>query len=139
MLTVDDATAFLLELGLAEPGWVIDGLLCVSSAARRNRNLRVEGPHGAGYFVKQPDDPAEGGHQTLRAEAEFYAFCHETPAAAAMRRIVPRVTYFDRDSALLVLELVADATSLWAYHQARAVQDFPVDAGRAGPRSGDRS
>ncbi len=53
MLSVDDATAFLVERGLIDPAWIIDGVLTIKSAARRNRNLRVE---GAGRWL--PDQAA---------------------------------------------------------------------------------
>ncbi len=131
MLSIDDATPFLLERGLIDRSWVIDGDLKIHCVARRNRNLRVEGPGGAGYLIKQPDSQAEGDHQTLRTEAAFYAFCQEEPAAAAMKRIVPRLAYCDVESALLALELVPDAMTLWWYYTAHDAQDFPVEVGRA--------
>jgi Phosphotransferase enzyme family len=130
-ISLDDATPFLLEFGLVNPAWVIDGELTVSSAARRNRNLRVEGPKGTGFLIKQPDDWAAGGYRTLRSEAAFYAFCQEEPAAAAMRRIVPYLSYFEPDSPLLALELVPNAATLWAYYQAPEVKDLPVDVAHA--------
>ena len=43
MLSVDGATALLVERGLIDPAWIIDGALTIKSVARRNRNLRVEG------------------------------------------------------------------------------------------------
>ena len=66
MLGVDNVADFLLEKGLIDTAWIIDGALTVRSAARRNRNLRVEGPGGTGFLIKQPDSPLEGGFQTLR-------------------------------------------------------------------------
>ena len=60
MLTVDDAIPFLLESRLIDRGWIIDGVLTIRCSAKRNRNLKIEGPDGAGLLIKQPDDP-DGG------------------------------------------------------------------------------
>ena len=65
MLDVDSAVPFLLEHGLVERDWIVNGELTLCSAARRNRNLRIEGPGGAGYLIKQPDDLAPAGRRTL--------------------------------------------------------------------------
>lgn len=60
MLNVDNAIPYLLEHDLIDPTWIIDGDLTIRCAARRNRNLRVEGPDGAGYLIKQADELAQG-------------------------------------------------------------------------------
>ena len=119
MLDVDNAADFLLERGMIDPEAIIDGLLMIRSAARRNRNLRVDGPGGTGYLIKQPDDPAEGGHATIRAEVAFYTFCQEEPAVAEMAGIIPRLAHGDIENAVLAIELVGEAVPLW------------FDAGRA--------
>jgi Phosphotransferase enzyme family len=131
MLSVDDATRFVIERGLVDHAWVIDGDLTVRCVARRNRNLRAEGPGGAGYLIKQPDDPAVGAHRTLRAEAAFYNFCQGETAVPEMARIAPRLVYCDPEHALLVVELVAGAESLLSYYQALDAQGFPVEASGA--------
>jgi Ser/Thr protein kinase RdoA (MazF antagonist) len=113
MLDVDSATAYLLGNGLIDCGAIVDGDLTIVSAARRNRNLRVEGPAGTGYLIKQADDPASGGHETLRREAGFYAFCQQEPAAAAAARVLPRLVQYDPDPPLLILELVRGGKPLW--------------------------
>ena len=94
MLDVDDAAPFLLDRGLVDVGAILDGDLAIASVARRNRNLRVD-CRGGGYLLKQPGDPTEGGHATLRAEAAFYAHCHSTPAAGPMLEVLPRLAHHD--------------------------------------------
>ncbi len=113
MLDVDSATGFLLTNGLMDAGAIVDGELTVVSAARRHRNLRVEGPAGSGYLLKQADPAAEAGRDTLIREAAFYAYCREEPAAAAVARLLPRLTHFDPGPPLLALELVRGSAPLW--------------------------
>jgi Ser/Thr protein kinase RdoA (MazF antagonist) len=129
MLDVDTATPYLLDKKLIDPAAVLDGELTVISAARRNRNLRVETPAG-GYLIKQPDDPTHGGQHTLRAEAAFYSFCQQEPAAAAMAEVLPRLVFFDPDRSLIALELLPGATPLWQRFRATGPQAFPFEIGR---------
>lgn len=114
MLTTDNAADYLLGRGLIEVRSIIDGDLRIISAARRNRNLRVVVEEGTGYLIKQPLDPAHGGHYTLAAEAAFYAFCQEEEAVAPVRAVLPRLLHFDRDETLLAIELLRDPQPLWA-------------------------
>jgi hypothetical protein len=130
MLDVDNATAFLLDRGLIDLGSILDGDYVVASAARRNRNLRVQG-RGGGYLLKQPGDPTEGGHATLRAEAAFYAYCLAEPRAEPMRDILPRLAYCDPQGPLLALELYADARPLWMAMSAQEAQAPPRQVPRA--------
>jgi hypothetical protein len=129
MLDVDTAVPYLMEKNLIDPDAVLYGALTVVSAARRNRNLRVEAPAG-GYLIKQPDDPTQGGHHTLRAEAGFYAFCQQEPAAAAMAEVLPRLIFFDPDRSLLALELLPGAIPLWQRFGSAGPQAFPSEIGR---------
>jgi len=126
MLDVDTAVAFLLERGLVERDWIVNGDLTLRSAARRNRNLRIEGPGGAGYLIKQPDELAPAGRRTLTSEAAFYEFCQQEAAAAPVARLLPRLVLRDRDSALHALELIPGAATLAAYHLGRSPDEFPV-------------
>ena len=71
MLDVDNAVPYLIEHGLIQLDWILSGELTIRSAARRNRNLRVEGPGGAGCFVKQPDSLVSPGGKTLRERGRF--------------------------------------------------------------------
>ena len=68
----------------ASKGPIAVGDLLVTSALRRNRNLRVTRRDGPGYLVKQSDDPGFGG-TLLKCEASFYRLCHTLPAAAPTR------------------------------------------------------
>jgi Ser/Thr protein kinase RdoA (MazF antagonist) len=131
MLSVDGATALLVERGLIDPAWIIDGALTIKSAARRNRNLRVEGAKGAGFLIKQPDNPGDGDFHLLQREAAFHRFCLEETAARAISTIVPRLVWSDNPETLLVFELIAEATSLWARLEAGVEERLTVDASRA--------
>ena len=130
MLDVDNVTPFLLARGLIDTGSVLDGDYVVASAARRNRNLRVQA-RGSGYLLKQPGDPTEGGHATLRAEAAFYSYCQDEPGAAPMRDILPRLAYCEPREPLLALELYADAQPLWMAMAADPTHSPPRKAARA--------
>ena len=79
---------------------------------RRNRNLRVEGPEGRGLFIKQADDSADGACSTLRCESLFHKFCREEPATADLVPFLARFVRGLDEEAILVFELIADATTL---------------------------
>ncbi|AKJ05792.1 phosphotransferase family enzyme [Archangium gephyra] len=130
MLSVDTAVPYLLERGLISAQALIDGDLTITSAARRNRNLRVAGS-GGGYLIKQPDASAFGAEQTLRAEVAFYSFCEQEPAVAAMRALLPRLKYFDPERSLLALELLENPQPLWTHYASRDVARFPFQTARA--------
>jgi hypothetical protein len=129
MLDVDSAVPYLLDRKLVLRDAILDGALTVTSAARRNRNLRVE-TTAVGYLIKQPDDATEGGCQTLGAEVRFYTFCQQEPAVAAMAEVLPRLVYFDPERSLLALELLPAATPLWHRFWAAGPQAFPRETGR---------
>jgi hypothetical protein len=129
MLDVDTAVGYLLDKKLIGPDAILDGELTVKSAARRNRNLRVETAAG-GYLIKQPDNSVEGGDRTLRAEVGFYVFCQQEAAAAAMAEVLPRLVFFDPDRLLFALELLPAATSLWQRLLAGGRDSIPREAGR---------
>jgi hypothetical protein len=114
MLSVDNVANFLLERGLFENGWIVDGNLTARSAARRNRNLRIEGPDGIGFLIKQPDDLEDDSRETLRHEAAFFRFCGEEPAATEVARFIPRLLLDDPAHAIAVFELIPRAVSLWS-------------------------
>ena len=130
MLGIDDAASFLLDRGLVNVGAILDGDLVIASAARRNRNLRVD-CRGGGYLLKQPGDPSEGGHATLRAEAAFYDYCRTEPTAAAMRDILPRLAYQDPAEAVLAVELCTGAQPLWMQMAAHQAPSPPREVFRA--------
>src|SRR4029079_19419275 len=82
MLDVDNAVPYLLEQGLIEQRWILDGALTLRCAARRNRNIMVQGPSDAGCLIKQPDELSPESRRTLAREADFYEFCWEEPTVA---------------------------------------------------------
>lgn len=67
MLNVDSLAWYLLDRALIDVSWIIDSNLTIRSVARRNRNLKVEGPRGSGLFLKQADYPAQGGRRRCAA------------------------------------------------------------------------
>jgi Phosphotransferase enzyme family len=130
LLSVDGATSFLLERGLIDPAWIVDGDLTIRTVARRNRNLRVEGPGGAGFLIKQPDNPGEGDYHALRREAAFHRFCAQDTALRPISTFVPRLIFSDDAETLLVFDLVVEATSLWSRLQRGVEEQLTVDAAR---------
>lgn len=131
MLSLEDALPFLLERSLVSAESIVHGGLAITSAARRNRNLRVSRSDGPGYLIKQPDDPQAGGHFTLRAEASFYAFCQQEPAAELARASLPSMLFADFERALLAIELYEDAAQLWAHYRQWEADAFPFKTAAA--------
>jgi hypothetical protein len=130
MLDVENAFPFLLEHGLIERDWIIDGAVTMRSAARRNRNLKIEGPGGAGYLIKQPDELALAGRRTLANEAAFYELCQQEPAAASVAGFLPKLILRDRERDLHILELIPGAATLDAHHLCQSPDDFPIAPSR---------
>ena len=135
MLNVDTTPQYLIDRGLLSVDSILDGDLIVSSAMRRNRNVRVKRQRDVSYLLKQPDAPGAGGEITLRNEAAFYAWIHESPAAEPMRELVPRLRLFDPERSLVVLELIEDAQPLWGHYSAHDGQPFPTAGARAAGRA----
>jgi hypothetical protein len=128
MLDVDNATTFLIDRALIPVSWIVEGDLIMRSVARRNRNLRVEGPDGTGLFIKQPDDPASGSHETLRREAAFHRFCRDELSVAPVTRLAPQLLEADNETAVVVFELIAEAVTLRARCEA---EDGIMEASQA--------
>jgi hypothetical protein len=128
MLTVDSVTSYLLERRLIDHSWIVGGELTIHDAARRNRNIQVQGPDGAGLFVKQPDATEEGGPATLRREANFYRFCRDSLAVSEVLRFLPPMIHDDSASATLVLELIPNAVSIRTLVRDQASEDQILDA-----------
>jgi hypothetical protein len=127
MLDADNVVPFLLEHGLAQTDWIISGELTIRSAARRNRNLRVEGPGGAGYLIKQPDEMAPESRRTLGNEAAFYEFCQKEKNAGSVLAFLPRLVFRDQDRTVHALVLVEGARSLAAYRLEHVAEAFPTE------------
>ncbi len=140
MLDVDNCASFLIERGLIDTDWIVDGTLTIWSVARRNRNLLVRGPGQAGYLVKQPDGPSDAGEITLLAEADFYEFCQQNSRSGDLLHlpadVIPRLADRVVATSVLVIELVRDAGSLDTFlHRAQEndgqVASLSVAVGRA--------
>jgi aminoglycoside phosphotransferase (APT) family kinase protein len=130
MLDLDRVAPFLLELGLIDPTAITEGELTIVQVARRNRNFRVELAGEAGWHIKQPGDPAGGGHETLRLEAEFHRLCRSGRAAAPVDGIVPRLVHARMPEAILVFERIAGADSFASLFEGGGRDDAGVEAAR---------
>lgn len=131
MLTVDTLPTFLLDVGLLSARDILDGDLEVTTRSRRNRNLRVTTTTGGSYLVKQPEDLAGPGAETLRREASFYAFCREAGAAAPLRALLPRTALADPARGLLALEFIQGALPLWSHYEKLTAAHFPAGVAHA--------
>jgi Phosphotransferase enzyme family len=112
MLNIDGVAPYLLEHGLIESTPIIDGTLTIKSAARRNRNVKVELSADVGLFIKQPDPAGRRCHETVAHEALFHEFCRQQPALAEVAKFLPRLALFDASQTILVFELITDARPL---------------------------
>lgn len=110
---LEESVRQLLDWGLVDEAAIIGGDLTVSSAARRNLNLRVERRHGASYLIKLLTVSAAGSAESLAREARFYTFCAEEPQAAAVTGFMPRLHASLDSGSVLVLELLRDARTQW--------------------------
>ena len=128
MLNVDSTLEFLLECALIPVSWIIRGDVTVRSAARRNRNLTVEGPDGVGLFIKQPDDPMNGAGETLRREATFHRLCSEESDLAPLRRFITHLIESEDSETILVFELISDAITLQTQFESCAGEGITVEA-----------
>ena len=126
MLTVDNTFRCLQAEGLITADAVVDGDLEISSATRRNRNLKVTTRGSANYLIKQPSDPHSFADETLRREALFYTFCQTEPAVAGALPFLPRLVRADPGQSLLILELLRGAKPLWQHYEESAGAVFPV-------------
>ncbi len=131
MLDVDSVAPFLLDRGLIDVDWIIGGELTIRSALRRNRNLKVEGPDGAGLFLKQPDLATERGRETLRIEGAFHEFCRRELSLAELCRIIPRLCHHSEEDAVLIFDLITNAAPLWSHAESRDGQGIFVEGARA--------
>lgn len=127
-MTVDSAPAFLHSLGLLTGEAVVEGQLDVTSATRRNRNLRVTSTNSGSYLIKQPTEPGAPAAETVRQEARFYAWCRQAPQAEPVRDLLPRLVHADPGRALLILELLPDAIPLWRHYEHSRPEAFPAEA-----------
>ncbi len=125
-----DALPRLLEWGLIDEARAAAGGLEASRVSRRNLNLRVTGRGGGGFLIKQPDPGVPDSVATLRAEGRFYAFCQREPRAAAVAELLVRLRHHQSEDAVLVLELLPGARTLWRKCR-DAASAFPLEPVRA--------
>lgn len=131
----EDTIRRLLDWELVDEAAILAGDLKVSSAARRNLNLRLERRQGPSYLIKQRTEEAVGAPDPLAREAAFYAYCAERPETAAVAGFLPRMHACLDSGSVLVLELLKDARTLWQEygeqdpHQLRLAA--PLALGRA--------
>ncbi|MEE8524425.1 MAG: phosphotransferase [Thermoanaerobaculia bacterium] len=118
----------LIAWGLADERAIVEGDLEIRSAARRNRNLRLDRRRGASYLIKEPEP---GTHSTLRAEARFYEFCRREPRVAAVVPLLARWHAFHPAETVVVLEVVRDCRSLWDEYRATGAPELPEGPARA--------
>ena len=131
MLNVDNVVPFLLARDRIPVSWIIDGDLMTRSVARRNRNLKVEGPDGTGCFLKQAESPTEGDQRPLSGEAAFHRFCQEEPTVAPVLKTIPRLLDVEGTDNVMVFELVADAITLWECWKSPESRDLAVASCRS--------
>jgi aminoglycoside phosphotransferase (APT) family kinase protein len=110
-MTEAECVGFLLNAGLLEVRHLLGATLRVQPLGGRNVAYRVTTHGGPAYLVKQSCD----GGEAAEREAETYRFLHTNSACAKMRDAVPELVYCDRESNVLVLELV-DGDDLRRYH-----------------------
>jgi Ser/Thr protein kinase RdoA (MazF antagonist) len=123
MLTVDDAHQYLFERGLLPVDVAIDGELTITSAPRKNRNLRVTSDAGD-LLIKQFEESLRNDAFVAR-EAIFYRYCAEEPAVAGTWRLLPRLIS-SAGNETMIIELLRDAVPLWSYYEKRTAARFPT-------------
>jgi hypothetical protein len=129
ILDIESVVPFLLECGLIDPGWIVEGMLGIRSLARRNRNLRIEGPDGRGFLLKQPHDSAGG--ELLRRERAFHEFCRDEPAAVPVTPFLPTLVHSRDVPVALVFERIAWAVTMDATWSVGAIPGLAIAAARA--------
>ena len=127
LLTVDNATEWLLAHELITPADIVDGALAIEDAARRNRNLRVTRKSGRGYLLKQT---AEGPADLVGLETAFYRFCHENPVGVPLREFLPAFVEHTDNSRTLALELLDAVVPLGSFWQSGGSPDRRLAAAR---------
>ena len=131
MLELDRVASFLVELGLIDATRIVEGDLTIRCVARRNRNFEVQLHEGSGWFIKQPGDPADGGHETLLREAEFHRLCRAERDAAPLISLVPRLVHSQMPDPILIFDLIADAINFGTLLESEHAEDIKVQAARA--------
>lgn len=116
MLAQQELLPYLLDRGLVTRQSVVEGDLAIEDASRHNRNYTVMRDRAPSYLVKQ------GGHAAGFATVSYEAAvlqCLARLDGQPLTRMLPRSVLYDRESDLLILELLRDAQDLRAYHNRR--------------------
>src|SRR6516225_7389312 len=111
MLTERGVIEELLARKLIDTSALVDGAITVTDSSRRNHNHRVTVTSGPSYFLKQGVEAERIA--TLTREAALYRAIHTREEARAVSALTPQFYDFDSDKALLILQHVADARTMW--------------------------
>ena len=131
MLDSGRVIEFLRERGLVDHSTAAGLDWRVRVVARRNRNLRVEGPGGGGFLLKQLHVPPGPGDPGLSHEAAFHRFCQEEPAVAGLSAFIPRLLHHEAGGDHLVFGLVPGAVPLGSSARTFEAAGWSVALGRA--------
>ena len=113
LISAQNVVHYLLDQNLLTPEAAVDGGLVVVDASRRNLNLKIIRGDAESYFLKQlrANDPQSVAAQQL--EAAVYWLAHNDTGLASLTPLLPRFHLFDPTRALLVIELLPSAESLF--------------------------
>lgn len=113
LITAQNVVHYLLDQNLLTPEAAVDGELVVVDASRRNLNLKIIRGDAESYFLKQlrANDPQSTA--ALQREAAVYWLARNDPGLASLAPLLPRFHLFDPGRALLVVELLRGAESLF--------------------------
>ncbi len=128
MIDGESVISYLLDRRLIDRSGIIDGYLEIRCIARRNRNLEVKGPGGAGRFLKQPDRSVKGGRGTIAQEAAFHHSCRSHPGLAPFLEHIPRLVEFDETQPVLIFDLISDAAKFASFLESDERRDVAVEA-----------
>ncbi|MEO8288406.1 MAG: phosphotransferase [Chloroflexota bacterium] len=114
MLDHRDIAGYLVQRGLISRRQIVQGDLRVTDASARNSDFTVVSRSGPSYMVKQATDI--GTIATLEHEAAIYKLL-QADELADINCYLPHFFDYDPGEHILVLELLADAETLWARHR----------------------
>jgi hypothetical protein len=111
-LTARSVVHYLLDRGILSEEEVVRGPLAVIEVSRRNRNFRVVGAEGKGWFVKQGRSNQPEFVRGLRRDAECCRIAEREPTARVLSSYLPRLVLEDPRDQVMVTELIPHADSL---------------------------
>lgn len=128
LLSSNDLVHYLLEQNLISFQSLVDDGLVVAPTGGRNHNFRVIRQDNPSFFVKQALSVDDQTRLTLHREASWYQAIHKADLFSTLRNYLPQYYGYDRDHALLVVELVMSGLDLREYHN--RVRSFPINIAR---------